>query len=77
MKKQYGKSMSHNNIALISLAVVTAIGLILGYTITLFFDNVKPLILDAMKFIVVILVITTFYAPLKMYLLKKFKIDKD
>lgn len=69
--------MSHNNIALISIIIVALIGVCLATISVNFIFEVESIYKDATKFIISILIITTFYAPLKTYLIKKIKVDDE
>ncbi len=69
--------MSYNMVSIISIVITAVIALLVSHYFTLMFFEEKHSLFKIIQLIIAILTMTTFYAPIKYYLIKKIGIDEE
>ena len=76
MKKQYGKNMKYNTIMILAILITSFFSLSIAYLLCNYFVS-QYTFYKMFQLILTILLMTTFYAPIKHILLKNMKIKGD
>ena len=77
MKYQFGKKMNYNIAVVISGIICAIISMFISYYLVLFILSENSSFFKIAQFIVAIVLITTFYAPIKYLLIKYMNIKQE
>lgn len=77
MKLLFGKIMNYNFIVIISLIICAIISFVASYYLSLLMLSETSALFKVSQLIIAIISMTTFYAPIKHFLLKYMEIKED
>lgn len=69
--------MNYNIVSIISIVITAVVSLLLSHYLTLVFLEQNSSFFKIVQLIVAIVSMTTFYAPIKYFLLRYMKIEED
>lgn len=75
MRKQFGKNMNYNIVVIISLVISAVISLLISYYGVLLLLEETSSFFKFAQLVVAVTCMTSFYSPLKYFLLKYMEVD--
>ncbi|AXH15725.1 hypothetical protein [Malaciobacter mytili] len=69
--------MSYNMVSVIAIAITAVIALLASHYFTLMFFEEEHSLFKIVQLIIAIVTMTTFYAPIKYYLIKKMGVEEE